>query len=85
MSEPNLVYEVVSALAAADGVSPEDVDYNLSNHVDPDVLMTLGTMDHGEWEFTFRVADHEVSVANDQPVVVDGVAYRERSPVSNSR
>jgi len=72
MTEPTLVVQVVQALAAAEGKDTAEIDYNLANHVDPEVLTLLEGMDDGQWSFTFRVSDHQVTVTDESKVFVDG-------------
>jgi hypothetical protein len=72
----DLIYEVVVALAAAEGVDPQELEYTLSEHVDTDVLAALGRSEESVWEFTFRVPSHTVTVTHDGRIYVDDIAYR---------
>jgi hypothetical protein len=76
MTEADIVFEVVAALSAADGVDPADLDYSLAEYVDTDALAQLSEMDDSVWELSFRVAGHEVTLTHDGRTYVDGVAYR---------
>ncbi|MFC7133051.1 MULTISPECIES: HalOD1 output domain-containing protein [Salinibaculum] len=76
MTGNDIVFEVVAALAAKEGVAPEELDYTLSEYVDTDALATLASMEDSVWEFSFRVKDHSVTVTHDGRAYVDGVAYR---------
>lgn len=71
----DIVHTVVSALAAADGVGPLELEYTLTDHVEPAMLETLVTTDV-TGELTFRVPDHEVTVTGEGEVFVDGIQYR---------
>jgi hypothetical protein len=70
----DLVTEVIKAVAAADGVEPGELEM-LHDYVDPDILLKLGAEKEGEWQFTFRYADHQVTVTHDSQILVDGVAH----------
>ena len=75
MSGDDLIGEVIEAIAHADKQDPSEVDFILADHIDPVVLEKLGNMEDGVWEFTFRVADHQVRLAHDGTIVVDGVKH----------
>lgn len=75
MTGTDLVVEIIGALATAEGVDTTELDYNLAEHIDPEVLTVLEGMDRGEWSFTFRVSDHQVTVTDELTVLVDGVSY----------
>lgn len=68
------VVGVVEAVAAADGVDPADLE-PLHEYVDPDVLSRLHEQENGEWSFTFRYVDHQVTLTHDGRILVDGVAH----------
>jgi len=76
MTEGDIVFEVVSALADAEGVEASELDYRLAEYVDTDALTRLTEMDGGVWEFSFHVDGHEVTLTHDGRTYVDGVAYR---------
>lgn len=76
MSDTEIVYEVVAALAAAEGVDPQALDYRLADYVDTDVLSQLAAGEDSIWEFKFHVKDHTVTLTHDGRTYVDGVAYR---------
>jgi len=76
MTKTDIIYEVVAALAAAEGVDPQELDYRLSEYVDTDALTTLATSDGSVWEFKFHVKNHTVTLTHDGRIYVDGVAYR---------
>lgn len=62
---------VVEALAAVDGTTPGDLDYSLHDHVHTDALELLDRDGKGEWELTFQVPDHEVTVCHDGSIEID--------------
>lgn len=72
----DLLYDVVSALADADGTDPQDLDYELAEYVNPDAMRRLSEMGDGPWEFTFRVPDHEVTLRHTGAILVDGMVVR---------
>lgn len=65
--------EVVECLAAADGLEPTELHYNLHNYIDPAVLRKLGAMEKGTWEITFQVSDHQVTLNQNEEIFIDGV------------
>lgn len=75
MTETGLLVRVVQALAAAEGVNTAAIDYNLSDDINPEVLRQLEEMDDGEWSFTFRISDHQVTITDELRVFVDGKSY----------
>ena len=74
MTEPDIVTEIVEAVAAADGVEPGELDA-LYEYVNPEALYALSDQDRGEWSLTFQFADHQVTVAHDSRILVDGIEY----------
>ncbi|WP_435062448.1 HalOD1 output domain-containing protein [Halobaculum sp. EA56] len=74
MAGTDLVSAVVDAVAAADGVEPGEVE-SLYDHMDPDVVARLGELERGEWSFTFRFSDHQVTVTHESQIFVDGVPH----------
>lgn len=72
----DIVYTVVSALAEAAAVAPDELPYTLAEYVDPAMLESLVSRDHN-CELTFQVPDHEVTVTAAGEVFVDGVRFRD--------
>lgn len=70
----SIIFEVVTALAAADGVTPKELEYTLADHVSPYVLEKVVSEDH-HCELTFQVPGHAVTVTDEGVVYVDGVRY----------
>lgn len=70
-----VVVDVIEALAEADGLEPTELDYNLSDYMDPDVIEKLDALDDGRWELTFRVSDHQVTINHEDQIIVNGVNY----------
>ena len=79
MATTDLVARVVRAVAAADGGDPADLA-PLHDAIDPAVLETLATHQRGTWSFTFSYGDHQVTVTDDDDILVDG-----RPPVPGQR
>lgn len=82
-SDRDLIVEIVAALAEAEHVPPEELDYNLYEHVDPEVIARLDRMD-GSWKFSFEVDEHEVTITDDGRLFVDGVLCRENLRIRGS-
>jgi len=69
-----IIYDIVVALAEADGVSPTELDYSLSEFVDPDLVQkTVSGRMNGE--LTFTVPNHEVTVTSDGEILVDRMQF----------
>ena len=68
--------DVIHALAEADRLELDEVEYTLYEYINPAVLTELADRDGGSWEFTFAVADHEVTITSDGRLFVDGVLCR---------
>lgn len=75
MTDTDIVVKVVEAIARSDNRAPSEVDFNLSDDIDPAVLEKLNDMEAGVWEFTFRVSDHQVRLTSDGTIFVDGVKH----------
>lgn len=74
-----LVACVVSEVARAEGVDVDDLDFRLYDHVDLTALEHLSTADAADWDLSFSVPGHEVTVTSEHTIVVDG---REPTPVT---
>ena len=74
--QDRLIVGVVEALAEADRLDPAEVEYTLYEYINPGVLTQLAGDDENTWEFTFDVADHEVTITSDGRLFVDGVLCR---------
>lgn len=72
-----VIPEIVEALAEADGVSPHDLEYTLYEYIDAEALETLVTSDHRDWELTFQVPGHSVTVRGGERILIDEEAVRD--------
>lgn len=70
-----ILFTIVQALAEADGVTPEELEYTLADHISPDVLERIVAEGYS-CELSFHVPGHQVTVTGDGQVFVDGVRYR---------
>lgn len=70
-----IIHKVVSALAEADGTTPEELEYTLAEYIDPSMIEMLAS---GKMtcKLTFQVLDHEVTVMATGEVFIDGVEFR---------
>lgn len=66
------VGDVLAAIAKAEGVEPDDLELVLENHVACDAISTLTQHRDGDWQLSFEVPGHEVTLTSDGNVVVDG-------------
>lgn len=64
----SLSYEVIRAIADAEGVDARELETPLASVIDPDALDSI--FRGGEGTFTFRYLDHTVSVDHDGTVDV---------------
>ncbi|ELZ13202.1 MULTISPECIES: HalOD1 output domain-containing protein [Haloterrigena] len=76
-TEDEIIVDVVQALATADRLDLDEVEYTLYEYINPAVLIELAAHDGGSWEFTFEIADHEVTLTSDGRLFVDGVLCRD--------
>lgn len=74
MTQTDIVTRIVKAVAAADGVDPAELD-SLYEYIDPEILEKLSQQEKGEWSFTFRYSDHQITVTHDAQILVDGVPH----------
>jgi hypothetical protein len=72
VTEPDIVADVMEAVAAVDGVDLAELDV-LYNYIDPDALDALS--EQGEWTLTFQFSDHQITVNHESQILVDGVKY----------
>lgn len=73
----DIIYEIISALAAADGVEPSNLDYEFSEYINPVALGNLFAKEGEFWECSFDVPKHEVTVTHTGEVFVDGSRRRQ--------
>lgn len=73
--EDRIIVDIVEALAEADRLDVDEIEYTLYESINPAVLTELAD-DGGTWEFAFEVADHEVTVTSDGRLFVDGILCR---------
>ncbi|QFU84188.1 hypothetical protein GCU68_13045 [Natronorubrum aibiense] len=67
---------MIEALAEADRLDLDEVEYTLYDYINPEILMLLANDAGNTWEFTFAVANHEVTITSDGRLFVDGVLCR---------
>lgn len=66
-----LCVKIIEAVATVEGAQPGDLEFTLHEHISTDAIEFLAE-DDGEWELSFHVPDHEVTVMSDRTVLVDG-------------
>lgn len=71
-----LSVRVVRSIADARGVEPTDLEFRLGDAIDTDALDTMAQHGGNDWELVFEIEGHEVAIAPDEPVTVDGTPYR---------
>ncbi|MDG5778358.1 HalOD1 output domain-containing protein [Haloarculaceae archaeon H-GB2-1] len=81
MTGDDIVFDVINAIAESDGIEPSEVDFNLSDHINPEALEKLGEVQGGVWELAFRVSDHHVRLNHDGTIFIDGRRYEADSVV----
>jgi hypothetical protein len=75
MPESDIIVDLIEALAETDGMEPSELNYKLSDYMDPEVLAKLDSMKDGIWDLTFRVSDHQVRITHDGRIFINGVQY----------
>lgn len=78
MGEPTgtpLSVRVVRSIADARGVEPAKLEFRLGDAIDTDALDAMDEHEGDDWRLAFEVEGHEVTVAPNEPVTVDGTSY----------
>lgn len=71
---------IVGALADAADCEPHEISYSLHDHIDTGAVLTLVTSEHTDWELTFEVPDHTVTIRGNGRIFVDDTLCRELEP-----
>lgn len=71
----DVIFEIVNALAAAEGVEPGELEYTLPQYFNPEALVNMLAVDSDAWEFTVQVPRHEVTVTHAGEIFIDGARY----------
>jgi hypothetical protein len=74
--EDDVLLSVVGAVAEAEGVEPHELDYALHDHVYTEALRGLVVGGYDDWELSFEVPGHEVTLRADDGIYVDGDRQR---------
>ncbi|WP_415382362.1 HalOD1 output domain-containing protein [Halosimplex sp. TS25] len=84
MTEPDdVTLELVGAIATVEGVEPHELDYSLHDYVATDAVREMARTDTDDWELTFEVPDHTVTVDGTGEIQIDGVTVRESDAVQS--
>lgn len=75
-AETPLSVRVVRSIADAQGEDPTDLGFRLGDVIETDALNAMDEHERDGWTLVFEVESHEVTVAPDEPVMVDGTPYR---------
>ncbi|SIR40749.1 HalOD1 output domain-containing protein [Natronorubrum daqingense] len=75
----SITLRVARALAEIEGVEPHQLEYSLYNCINTEALELLMTSKQPEWELTFRVPDHTVTVHGTGAIEIDGELVDEGS------
>lgn len=78
-----MVLQILGALADAEQVERTELEYNLSDYVDPLIFENLAKMEGMSWAFTFQVEEHEVSVNSEGQLFVDDVLIQSSMDAGN--
>ncbi|MFC7077290.1 HalOD1 output domain-containing protein [Haloarcula halophila] len=70
--EQHVTVAIAHAIAESEGRAPHRLGYSLANYVDTDAIERLAQMDNHEWELTFSVPGHEVTLDGDGTITLDG-------------
>ena len=66
------VSDIVSAIADAKGIDPDELDYPLYKYIDPDAIDLMASHETASWTLAFELPEHTVTVTSDGLVLVDG-------------
>ena len=72
-----VVREIVTAVAAAEGIAPDELDYALQEHVYVDAIDALASHPDSSWTLSFDIPRHSVTVADNGVVLVDGERFEQ--------
>ena len=72
MTDRDIIVDIATALARAEGVEPHQLEYQLHEYVDTEALSGLMGMDNTDWRLTVTVADHEMTLDGTGRIRVDG-------------
>lgn len=68
---------VVESLAEASDCEPQEIDYSLQEHIDTGAMLALVTSEHTNWELSFEVPDHSVTIRGNGRIFVDDTLCRD--------
>jgi hypothetical protein len=69
----NIAVDILEAVADEKGIDPEELDFRLTEYIDPDAIARLAAHQTASWTLSFELPDHNVTVTSDGLVLVDGV------------
>ena len=72
MTSRDVIVDVATALARAEGSEPYELDYQVHDYLDTDAIGRLVAMENTDWRLTVTVADHEVTIDGSGRIRVDG-------------
>jgi hypothetical protein len=64
--------EIVEAIADAEGVDSENLDFTLEEHISGEAIRLLAAHESGAWTLSFEPPDHKVTVTSNGIILVDG-------------
>ena len=68
-----LATEIIKAVADAEGVGSEDLDYAVGEYIDLDAVEQLAANSTASWTLSWELPNHNVTVTSDGLILVDGV------------
>jgi len=71
-----LTRNILEAIADAKGIEPEEIEYSLTEFVDPDAIEQLAAHERASWTLAFELPEHNVTVTSDGLVLVDGTRQK---------
>lgn len=72
-----VIFEILSALAGVDDKEPSDIEYDLSEYINPIAVGNLFVTPGVYWELSFEVPRHVVTVTHTGEVFIDGTRQRD--------
>lgn len=68
--------QIVRAIAEAESVEPDELEFSLENHVSTDAIRGLASHQNDSWRLQFETPNHVVEVTGNEQVLVDGEPVR---------
>jgi len=68
--------QIIRAIAEAESVPPDELDFSLENYVSTDAIRDLVRHDSDSWRLQFETPNHVVEISGNDQILVDGERVR---------